>query len=62
MDDFSPERPTPAMCAAWRLFRDHGKDAEGVVEGELARCLRSGDRDGATEWRRVAEALVEWCR
>jgi hypothetical protein len=60
MDDFAIDAPTEAMCKAWRLFRDHGKDAESIVDGELARCLQAGNRDGAAEWRRVASALVEW--
>jgi len=52
---------TPAMCLAWRLFRDHGKAAEDLVEAERMRCLRVGDREAAAEWGRVADALVEWC-
>jgi hypothetical protein len=60
MDDFAIDASTQAMCKAWRLFRDHGKDAESIVADELARCLRARNRDGAAEWRRVASALVEW--
>lgn len=55
------EGATPAMCLAWRLFRDHGKAAEGLVEAERLRCLKAGDGESAAEWGRVAEALVEWC-
>ena len=62
MDDSSlTEAATPAMCLAWRLFRDHGKAAPDLVEAERLRCLKSGDSDAAEEWERVAEALVEWC-
>lgn len=62
MDDFATamDKPTPAMCTAWRLFRDHGAAAGDVIERELARCLKDGDRMGAADWRSVAEALQEW--
>ena len=47
MDDFAIDASTEAMCKAWRLFRDHGEDAESIVDGELARCIQAGNRDGA---------------
>jgi hypothetical protein len=62
MDDFVPEGQTPAMCKAWRLFRDHGRSAESIVEAEIMQCLRTRDTAGAAEWREVAEALNEWCQ
>ena len=55
------EGATPAMCLAWRLFRDHGKAAADLVDAERMRCLKAGDSEAAAEWIRVAEALVEWC-
>jgi hypothetical protein len=63
MDDFATaamDKPTPAMCTAWRLFRDHGAAAADVIERELARCLKAGDHQEAATWRSVAEALEEW--
>jgi len=63
MDDFATaalDKPSPAMCTAWRLFRDHGPAAADLIEHELARCLKNGDHKGAADWRGVAEALQEW--
>ncbi len=51
---------TPAMCTAWRLFRDHGAKAADLVDRELARCLQARDHEGAAQWRSVSEALTEW--
>jgi hypothetical protein len=62
VDDLSTDGQTQAMCTAWRLFRDHGRQAEELVDAEVMRCLKAGDRAGAAEWREVAEALTEWCR
>ncbi len=59
---FDEASATPAMCKAWRLFREHGKTAEKMVENEILRCLRTRDPAGAAEWREVADALGEWLR
>lgn len=53
---------TPAMCKAWRLFREHGNLAGDMVENEIMRCLRAGNPAGAAEWREIADALGEWLR
>jgi hypothetical protein len=62
VDELAANFQTQAMCKAWRLFRDHGREAETIVDAELMRCLRAGDTAGAADWRDVAEALTEWCR
>ncbi len=54
------EPTTDDHCRAWHLFRDHGDDAERVLEAELVRCMKVADHAGAAAWRRVAVALALW--
>jgi hypothetical protein len=62
MESFAAETATPAMCTAWRLFRDHGANAEELVQTEYRRCLSEGDAATAATWLQVAEALTEWIK